>query len=84
MMTPTAGNGSGSLLDFFTVGARAWVDSQNPGRQYVNSPTPYTQDGPAGQSQATSYYDVLRNPVVIVAGAAAAVVLVILVAKAVK
>lgn len=77
-------NSGGSLLDFFTVGARAYVDSQNPERAYVNDPTPRTQDGAAGSSQVTSYYEVLRNPLVIAAAVVAGAVVILLIAKAAK
>lgn len=70
----------GSLFDFFRVGANAYVDA-NTGGGNVNDPTPNTQDGPAGQSQVTSYYQVLRNPLVIGAAVLAGVLIVALVLK---
>ena len=71
----------GTLLDFFTVGARAWADSNSGGASGVNNPVPNTQDGPAGQSQVTSYYEVLRNPLVIGAAVLAGVLIVALIVK---
>lgn len=71
----------GSLLDFFTVGARAWADSNSGGSSGVNNPVPNTQDGPAGSSQVTSYYQVLQNPLVIGAAVLAGILIVVVALK---
>jgi hypothetical protein len=68
------------LRSFFTAGAGAWIDSQ---REPIRNtqPVPGTQDGPAGQSQSTSYADVLQNPLVIGAGAIVVVLLLAILLK---
>jgi len=75
------GYGSEFFADIFKTGAGAWVDSQREPMRAAQ-PVPATQQGPAGESQATSYADVLRNPIVIgIAVVAAIALLAILVKK---
>lgn len=71
----------GSLLDFFTVGASAWGDSQVAKAAIANNPVPNTQDGKSGQSQVTSYLEVLQSPLVIGGAILVGVLLVALVLK---
>lgn len=69
------------LRDIFVGGLGAWVDSQRYETGTVNNPVPYTQDGQAGSSQATSYSQVLNSPIVIGGAILLAALLVIVAVK---
>ena len=69
------------LQDFFVGGLGALVDSQRGYSTNVNDPTYRTQDGVAGQSQSTSYTDVLSSPLVIGGAVLLAVLVVVMALK---
>lgn len=76
----TVSSNTDRILSFFAGGLSALTDSQL-GSSGVNDPTPYTQDGPQGQSQVTSYAEVLQSPLVIAGGVLVVVLLVAVVLK---